>query len=88
MSRTMAESMAKDISFMKAFIAEAFLDSEVCQEQLRALWTAFCIHHGLDVDTAPYDGCLAVLWGRIFESDDSPWDSFDQFDGYMCAHLV
>lgn len=40
----------KELDFMLHFAREAFLDEEVCADQLRSLWTAYCLHHGLDAD--------------------------------------
>ena len=45
----------EEMAYIVAFAVEAFLDSEIDCNQLRALWTAYCLHHHLDVDTMEYD---------------------------------
>lgn len=32
--------------------------NDACQNQLVALWTSYCLHNSLDVDTAMYDAVL------------------------------
>lgn len=34
--------------------------NDACQNQLVALWTSYCLHNSLDVDTAMYDAVLDV----------------------------
>lgn len=55
----------KELEFIQAFIGGAFFDEEVCRDQLRSLWTAYCLHHGLDVDTAMYDAVLLDLFNAL-----------------------
>lgn len=41
--------------------------NDACQNQLVALWTSYCLHNSLDVDTAMYDAVLMdwrCLWRR------------------------
>lgn len=46
------------------FIVDYLKDSttdfynDACQNQLVALWTSYCLHNSLDVDTAMYDAVL------------------------------
>lgn len=67
-------------------------DSATFAEQLRALWTAYCFHENLDVDTDIYDRELASLWMDLdkscAESDEEHLLSFDAFDAFMAALLV
>ncbi len=67
--------------------------------QLRALWTAYCLRKGLDVDTSKYDSALLTLWEAIPAAlREAPedanatevlmWADYDSFDAYMCKHLV
>lgn len=39
------------------------LDS--CRNQLLALWTVYCMHNDLDVDTAMYDAVLLDLFNAL-----------------------
>lgn len=61
-----------------------------CRSQLMALWTAYCMHNDLCVDTKMYDATLFDLWLavslerrralRIFR--------FSEFDSWMSQRLV
>lgn len=89
---TLATTINKDaeMKYMIDFIAEYDVgspdfDIQGCK-QLRALWTAFCFHHGLDVDTDEYDVRLITLWDNLVARHVSwPWD---EFEPYMCVLLV
>lgn len=39
--------------------------NEACRSQLMALWTAYCMHNDLDVDTAMYDAVLKDLFNAL-----------------------
>ena len=54
-----------EFDFLTAYAAENGLDAEICRDQLRVLWTAFCLHHDLNVDTYAYDRYLFELWQEI-----------------------
>ena len=64
-----------EFDFLSDFVAENCFDVEVCRDQLRVLWTAFCLHHGLIVDTHNYDLHLLKLWQEIQKTGDgtSEW---------------
>ena len=51
-----------ELSFMLRFAETAFLSEQVCADQLRSLWSAYCIHDDLDMDTGEYDHDLSELW--------------------------
>lgn len=57
---------------------------------LRMLWTAYCLHHSLDVDTSGYDGDLLELWNELEKTGDgtADWSNYDDFDNFMRAYLV
>lgn len=76
--------------YLKAFARQSFFDEEICRDHLRILWTAFCLHHELLVDTSSYDTLLQKLWDVLSEIGDgtSEWDGFDGFDNFMCKYLV
>lgn len=65
------------------------LDDGTCQGQLRALWTAYCLHHSLDVDTSEYDNDLLTLWNKMQEtgSGADAWEGYDAFDSFMSESL-
>lgn len=78
-----------EFDWLKKFAAESSFDMEICRDQLRALWTAYCLHNGLDCDTRRYDNDLLDLWRVVEQSepDTADWSNFDSFDLYMCAWL-
>ena len=79
-----------EFDFLSDFVAENCFEVEVCRDQLRVLWTAFCLHHGLIVDTHNYDLHLLKLWQEIQKTGDgtSEWADLDGFENFMCAYLV
>lgn len=83
----------KELEFIQAFIEGACFDEEVCQDQLRCLWTAYCLRYNLDVDTSVYDNDLLSLWQKMEDTDNGGepdtacWSDFDSFDLFMCKYL-
>lgn len=80
----------KELGVILRFAREENLGFEVCTHQLRSLWTAYCIHHDLEVDTSTYDADLRELWQAVSEenSDNPDWSDFESFDLFMCDDLV
>ena len=76
--------------YLLAFATESCFDTETCCDQLRSLWTAYCLHNRLDVDTRDYDLTLLKVWEvvSVEEEDNAYWSSFDSFDDFMCSWLV
>lgn len=83
-------SKEAELKYLKQFAFESCFDTEVCRDQLRSLWTAYCFHHDLDVDTASYDNDLRVVWGVLadIEGETADWSDFDSFERFMCKELV
>lgn len=83
-----------EFNFLCFFARETPFDIDVSRTQFRALWTAYCLHHNLYVDTGSYDSDLARLWTAVKEDydEDGPdtgdWSDFDSFDDFMCGDLV
>lgn len=80
-----------ELQYIKEFIRESdfTLGDLVERRQLRALWTAFCLHNGYDCDTLQYDLAISELWDTLLESgfdiqgsdDFADLDAFDLFMG-------
>lgn len=89
-TQTPGISQGAELLYLKAFAQQSCFDEELCRDHLRALWTAFCLHHEHLVDTSSYDACLLKLWNEISETGDgtSEWDSFESFGNFMCKYLV
>lgn len=71
------------------FIAEMEDYSSEFRHQLRSLWTAFCLHQNIDVDTASYDSFTRELSeaikSKMAEDEPFQFDAFDLFMGeYLC----
>ena len=59
------------------------------KKQLRCLWTAYCLHNDINVDTKRYDDTLSNLYtNHICKKPFKLFTSFDDFDAYMCEHLM
>lgn len=80
-----------EFDYLQAFAKIGDFDYQLARDQLRALWTAYCFHEGLDVDTARYDRYLRDLWDGIpagSDLRDADWRNFDAFDNFMRAYLA
>lgn len=83
-------SREAEMKYLKEFARQSCFDVEILRDQFRCLWTAYCLHHGLDADTSGYDNDLAKLWNITAEdkSETADWSDFDSFDNFMCRYLV
>ena len=83
-----------ELQFILDFVADACFENDICCDQFRSLWTAYCLRHDLIVDTAEYDKAIMDIWNMIKgaeggeEQDSAFWSDFDSFDDFMCAYLV
>ena len=66
------------------------LDEMVVMQQLRCLWTAYCFHNNLDVDTAGYDNRMMEMWNVMQENESAPYSSleYERFYNAMSKYLV
>lgn len=78
------------MKYLKEFARQSWFDKEIGRNQLRCLWKAYCIHHGLEVDTSGYDIDLFGLCGIMMEeeSETEGWRDYDSFDNFMREYLV
>lgn len=79
-----------EFEYIKEFVQNQDFDYQVVRNQLRALWTAYCIHAHYEVDTASYDSRIYGLWDIVSNDNktNTDWHDFDTFDGFMCADMV
>ena len=70
--------------FIVDYVKDSTTDfcNATCRSQLMALWTAYCMHNSLEVDTIMYDVELIDLWNAIpiehrRELHCSNWGEFD-----------
>lgn len=84
-------NISTEFDYMRGFIGGAdFGIGNISFTRLRALWTAFCLHNNLDVDTYTYDRYLAMLWKSLLENGTGGFglDSFDEFNSHMAEYLI
>lgn len=64
--------------------------NEACRSQLMALWTAYCMHNDLDVDTAMYDAVLKDLFNALSDEQKAELRCvrLPEFDSMMAQWLV
>ena len=79
-----------EMAAMKKFAGEESFEDELARDQLRSLWTAYCIHRELAPDTFEYDCDLQELWDAVAETEPetTDWSDFDSFENFMCKYLV
>lgn len=82
--------LEQEFDYIVGFAVESCFDNELTCQQFRSLWTAYCFHRGLDVDTAEYDAALAGIWKEVSagEEDTAYWSDFNSFDQFMSADLA
>lgn len=85
----MDKNKRAELDYIFNFINEGFFDQDIECDQLRSLWTAFCLHNNLDVDTVEYDNILFEIWESVAstEKDNAFWDDFCSFDVFMGFYL-
>lgn len=64
--------------------------NSTCRSQLIALWTAYCMHNDLCVDTKMYDATLFDLWLILSLEQERALGCccFSEFDSWMSQWLV
>lgn len=78
-----------EFGYMKAFIIEGDFTEDVYRTQLLALWTAYCLHQNLVVDTMGYDDDLLGLWNIMHRAGNANgWSNYKEFDDFMSKNLV
>ena len=66
---------------------EVIGDGELlAREQLRCLWTAYCILYGIEPGTKYYDVGINEIWSAVI-SNRKLVDSNDVFDNFECFDL-
>ena len=83
-------SREAEMGYLKEFVRQSCFDEEIGRDQLRCLWTTYCLHHGLDADTSGYDNDLLDLWNTTAEdeAETADWSGHDSFYDFMSRYLV
>ena len=85
-----------DFDFLVKFVSEmepGSWDNMICCNQLKVLWTAYCIVENMDVITSRYDNELERLWEAVISTMDIVgsrhiFADFECFGNFMCEDLV
>lgn len=82
------DDLQKEFDFLKAFVWVNSVNSlreTKARENLRILWTAFCLHHGLVPNTKKYGYYITRLWECVDNGnvDDPAWKEFSEFFWYL-----
>lgn len=76
-----------EFDYLKKFAKGIEYFTEIDYNQLKSLWTAFCFHSDLIVDTSIYDNKFLEIWEEI-ESTDGFDFTYGDFYNFMCEYLV
>lgn len=81
-----------EFGYMAYFAENEDLTSKVVLEQLRCLWTSYCLHHDKAVNTLEYDDDFLTLWISIKDNEclglNSNSEMPEEFYNFMCKFLV
>ena len=84
--KTAIEQFAADLLAREGKLRETDGEFKLGAKQLRALWTALCIHCDFEVDTLSYDSELAALWNLLVREGASACGTeFEDFSNFMAA---
>lgn len=79
----------REFNYLLSFVDEASFESALYCNQLCALWTAYCFHYNLNLDTADYDADMRKLWETVSKTGQCApfWSDFESFEIFMCENL-
>lgn len=81
-----------EMAFMLSFARTEDFFFEVTRKQLRSLWTAYCIRHDYEPDTAEYDNDIQWIWQALLENNSyRVYDKdigFEKFWIYMVEEVL
>lgn len=84
-----ADPTKREFNYLLSAAKEGDYSSEpVIRNQIRSLWTTYCLHNNLDTDTQQYDTKLRQVFQAINENSmtDKPFE-FEAFDLFMGEYL-
>ena len=79
----------KEYNYLKQFALQADLTEPLNHVRLRSLWTAFCMHHNIDIDTKDYVQFVRNLWNIIVTEPVSlkNWKDCESFKYFLTENL-
>ncbi len=79
---------AKELVYVKTFALDIEnWDEPILLNQLRCLWTAYCFHQNMMVDTFSYDNELEQVWNDM-RGANKIFADYNDFYNFMAAYLV
>lgn len=87
--------MIEEFEFILDFAKEMDFDFQVACQQLRSLWTAYCLHNDMECDTKDYDNDIRFVYAVVVKNKSCQWVDneeegivgFDLFDLFMGEEL-
>ena len=80
----------EEFNYLLLFIEES--GSRIDALQTRALWTAYCLHNDLEIDTRKYDDNLKRVYKAMLDVEADKYyvffEDYEEFDSYMGVYLV
>lgn len=89
-------SHKEEMNYILDFAKGIDFGYEGSSRQLRSLWTAYCLHNNIDVDSNEYDVGIAKIWDVVYENETNCWVDndeefivgYDEFDSYMSDEII
>ena len=80
----------RELSWVNSFTSEGFFNDNTSANQLRALWTSYCLHNSLEANTKDYDEDLRAIWQALQSiGGELPyWGDYESFYNFMTEYLV
>ena len=79
---------AKELFYVKSFaLGVENWAEDLALNQLRCLWTSYCFHQNMTVDTFAYDNELMQVWQDMHGAGEAFAD-YESFCSFMAAYLV
>ena len=78
----------RELKYLFEFAKGAIFSDGSDLQVLRCLWTAYCFHFDLNVDTQPYDTMLYRLWNIVGQNRSCTFENVDDLDSFLCAYMV
>lgn len=87
--------MIEEFGFILDFAKEMYFEFRAARQQLRSLWTAYCLHNDMECDTAKYDNDIRAIYNVVAKNKSCQWVDneeegivgFDLFDLFMGEEL-
>jgi hypothetical protein len=72
-----------EFDFLVQYAQTFSLSAENFRNQLKSLWTAFCLHQWVYPDDSECDVLSARIWERVHDCDKQHFGSFNSFCRFL-----